>query len=787
MKEHIKNAEYTFNYIFKKIDEIRQGNLIFDDSFLQSINTLETNREIHESLIILLKYIEKFGDKTSEKLNIIRVINSVLNKSSEIKKEPIKTTFGDIQDCDYEDVAKVCLDILQRLRLTYPKEVFETLIQLSIDENEKIKKKSLDIVSEMTKYTFCPKEKKVYCDFQFFVLDKIKELNCKHPSTYLNLIIQVSSALLSPFFENMSRSGYKTFTVHRGLLPVGEEVRKIRKMTIDILQILYSTSDRVSEKQHIVQTLKKATYIPRKRCCKPGFEKIILENVDTLISYYLFIIKEADNEIISIIEEQLNLLEKRFEKRGFKNIKKCISLIEKNLEYKMYKVLVDDDYSFWSSSDYCKDKKNRKQKIADYIKQITEKNFLQYQNMILSVTKNYEQLEDCGQFQYLYIFLNDLAKQKPKIAQKLILKNEKELNSLLIHLIAGMWQSQERIKAKNILENWIKNAKHLPVCACIFEYVGNIDEPLLNKVFKKAKQQNDVNALINVIRSIVSNFEENKIGKNLFVDSVNELKKQKNYYWHNYIWPGCKGMSILEVLNKEDLKIVLDSLLITPKIDYLLEKILSIFAQSSSKELIGFFYKRVIQSKKTLEEKYEAIPLDLDELREQLSKNAEIVIEEIFKWFEEKDGALSWKGRHFLQAIFPTFHQELEKKLIELIQSNDKNKVGIVLCILHSYEGEEFLHNVCKELIKQHPKKKKYKQEIFIILSQTGIVSGDFGFIEEYRRKEQEIQPWKKDESEVIKSFAEQYEKYLSKMINNEDKSVEENTKMRKMEHMDTF
>jgi len=780
MKNHIKQAQYSFDFIFKEIEKIKQGKQVFDVVFLKSIVDSKVNNEIYENLKILLKYIEEFGDKTPKELKIIEIVNNTLEKSKQLKKEPIKTAFGDLPGHDYADIAEICLDILERLRFAYPKEVFETLSRLSIDENDKIKKKSLDVASKMAKYTFWPKEKKIYYHPQLFILDEIEKLDDKNLLIYLSLLVKVSEELLLPSFEGTSWSDRKTFTIHQGPLPVGDTVKKIRERTINILEKLYSLAETISEKQQILQAFEQATHTPHTGDYTSELEKMILENTNTLISYYSSIVQKADNEILKIIEEQMHWFAKRFQK-GLKNLKQLRLLIEENAEYGMYKVFVGWDYRFSDELDYHEAEKERKQKIDEYIKQITDKKFLQWRKKILSIIKNYEQIEDRGQFQYFNIFLNELGKQKPEIALKLILKNEKELEPFLIHLIAGIWESKQKEQAKKILENWISNGKHLFTCAVLFEYVKEIDEPLLNKIYSKARKQNDVSALTKVICSIVANFEQSKIGKDLFVDSIKELTKHKNYWWVNHVW--FKGNSILGALNKNDWKTVLESLLIAPNIDYHLEEILSAVAQNSPKELIGFFHERMkIQAKKKREERYDAIPFDLHKLNEPLSQNVEVVIKEILKWFKKEDWLSYWEGGHFLQAIFPAFHQELEKQLIELLRSKNKNKAKIVLYVLRSYKGETFLHNVCKEFIKQYPKSKKCKQEMFTILSQMGVVSGEYGFVEGYERKKKEIQGWKQDKSKVIQSFARQYENYLSKRIDYEKKRADEDIEIRKRE-----
>ena len=68
--------------------------------------------------------------------------------------------------------------------------------------------------------------------------------------------------------------------------------------------------------------------------------------------------------------------------------------------------------------------------------------------------------------------------------------------------------------------------------------------------------------------------------------------------------------------------------------------------------------------------------------------------------------------------------------------------------------------------MKKYPENKDYKEEMFIILSQTGAVIGEYGFVENYEKKKEEIQEWKKDLHKSIQKFTREYEDYLSQQIN---------------------
>ena len=809
MKEFIKPAQHDFDFIARKWEGIKQGEQIFSEESLHNIERSEPGYETWQNLKLLREYVEKFGDKTPKELNIIEIINNKLEREKVLEKKTIRTALGDFLERGYEDIAEVCLDIFELLRNVHPKDIFETLVRLSTEESEKIRKKSLDVASRMAEYTFYPEERKIYYSLQLFILGELEKWSSKKLITHLSFIVRVSENLLSPSALGISRSDHESVTIHQGPLPAGDTVKEIRERTINILQKLYSLAETIFDKRQVLQAFEEATtYKPYRESMPSELKKVILENINAINAYYSSIVKEAENGIIKIIEEQSYRLTQRFPK-GLKNLNKLSSLIEKNTDYGIYKVLVGWNYCVsddldWDVPDeldwWNKAEKKRKQKIDGYVEQIDENNFVQWRKKILSIIKttikNYEQLDSLDHFND---FLNKLGRKKPEIAQRLISENEKELEHFLIHLVAGIWQSKQKENARQILEGWIKKSKHLSTCASIFKYVEEIDEPLLNKIYKKAKEQNDVNTLTNIIGSIASNFERSEIGKGLFVDCIKELTKHKTYRWAGHVQLGDN--SILKALDKNDWDIVLKNLLYAPSIDLNfknpphepnigihLNKVLSACAKNSPKELIRFFYERVkIHVKKELKKAYEAIPVELPKLlKEPLSQHAKVVIEEIPKWFKKEDELYYREGGHLLQVIFPAFHPELEEQLIKLLRSKNKDKADIVLWVLRSYEDETtFLHNVCKEFIKQYPKNREYRQELFCVLSKVGTVKGEYGFVEGCKRRKQEIQEWKKDESGVIRDFAQKYEIYLSKWIDYEKKSADENIEMRKRKFED--
>jgi len=789
MKNHIKKAQHTFDFISYQVENIKQGKKVFDTKFLNNIIYSESNNELHKHLTLLHKYIEEFGDKTPKELNIIKIIESALEKSKPLKIRPIKMAIGHLKGYTYADVVDVCLDILDRLRYFYIEQVFDLLIMLSLERKPEIKKKSLEVLSHLSKYNLDALKNIGYYP-QLLILEKIEKWGTKQLIERIESITEISEELLSPSFEGYSTEDYETFSIQFGALKVSDNLKKIRKRTIVILKTLYLLINDIKQKQKIIRILQETTRLPDRGGYDKDIEDMVLNSTNDLIDYYISIIPNSDNEIVKDIEENIYWLSQRFDAKKLTRIKELQSLINSNKEYEIFRVFVGYDYYATETEkvdpekiDWNEVEARRKVKIQKFINDISEENYKDWERKILSVIKNYSFPEDQGEFWHFNFFLNELGKQKPKIAYKLLIENEIKLVPFLTRLTAGIWESRLKRLAKELISKWVHEGKHLSECALVFDYVGEMDKSLINEIFKKAREiedkdvQNDI--YNNIIRAVVKNYPKHKNTKNLFINSIGELTKNKNWYWIHNSWRHRD--LILKSLTKREVDTLFENLLLLPDIKFPAEEVLTPIAEKYPQKIINFFYKRLlIQKMKKREDHYDAIPYSLHQINKPLSENAEIIVPEILKWFKKKDYLLNWEGSRLIQAIFPIFNKSLEEELIKLIKSKNEKDISVVFNILRAYKGEEFLHNVCKELVRKYPKNKDYHNKIFSVLSQIGAVWGEYGSVEGFKKKKEEIQNWRKDKNEAIQLFVKKYEDYLEKRILYEKKQADEDIELRK-------
>lgn len=753
--------------------------------FKNYLPRFKNNDDIYVNLELLEEYIYRVPN------DALIIIKALINNKNPLKpKTRIVKGWGEVKGKSYNDLIIKCIELLDKIRYLELKNIFALFIKLSVHQDQSIQLKAKEALKNIAGYNLYVLGRIGY-NPQIFLLNEVEKWSDRKLIYYCMALLEITDELLSPSFEGHSMKDYKTFSIQFGALKVSDGLKKIRERTIVLLKKLYLLVKDIEQKQKIIRTLQEITRLPDRGGYDKDMENMVLENTNTLIDYYISIIPNADNEIVKDIEEDAYWLSRRFDAKKLARIEELKSLISSNKEYAIFRVFVG--YEYYDTAEieerdpekigWKEARARRKNKIQGLINDISGENYKDWERKILSMIKNYSFPESQGRFWYFNFFLNELGRQKPEIAYRLLVENEVKLEPFLAHLIAGIWQSRLKQLAKGLISNWVKEGKHLSTCALVFDYVGMLDKSLINEIFNKAKEienkdiQNDT--FNNIIRSIVKDYPKHKNNRKLFINCIKELTKNKNWDWVYNEWHG-KDL-LLESLTQAEVNVIFENLLLLSDIKYPAEELITPIAEKYPKKVINFFYERfLIQKEKKREEHYDAIPYDLYELNQPLSKNTEIIIPEILKWFKKKDSLLHWEGSHLIKAIFPLFHKSLEEELIKLIRSKNKKNIRIVFNILHAYNGEEFLHNVCKELIREYPENDDYHREIFIVLSQMGVVSGEYGFVGGFKKKKEEIQIWKKDKNKVIQLFVKEYEDFLDKRILYEKKQADEVIELRK-------
>lgn len=736
--------------------------------------TPTNNDDICANLEILEQYAFRVPDQ------VIKISKTLINLKPLPQKE-YKGKLGKFKGKSNQDVILKVIDLLKEVRYHKPKEVLDLLTHLA--EKEEYRKKATEATKSLAEYNLYALKYIGYLA-QGTILDELEKWSENKKIKHQEVINIIARELLNPEYEGHSMSNYKTFTISFGSLKPSELLQKIRGRTIEILKKLYTSSKDVQVRKEILLSLNEATRTPSRGNYSKELEDLVASDTNKIIEFYLSILSDSDAQLIKEIEEQAHWFVKRYGKDRLPKISELETRIASDKEYSMFKVFFGYDYRFDEGLGWQEAKEQREAEIDKFIKNINGKTWQEWLRQIISIAKKYTDV-DAGKFQYFNVFLYGLGKDKPEFAIELLSKYEKEMEFFLINLLAGVWESSKKSLARELVVEWTKRGKHLSVLAYLFTYTNTLDLELFELIFKKVAGSGDKNAMLNILHVCMEKHKDINKLKQMFILTLKELIRVKDDSWAISLW--VRDYSLLDTLDAQDYDIMLQSLVLHFSIDHHIEELLKPVIKKYPQKVIGFFFERVTHHLKTQEHlRYDAIPLDFHEIREDLAQAEKVVIPEILKWFSEKDWLYHFEASHLLGAIFPSFSGNLGNYLLDLIKQGGKQNALLVLSILRAYKGEPFLHEASKAFIKKFLQNendklyKEYRSEMFIVLSQTGVVTGEYGMRDAYKRKKDEIQPWKEDKNPTLQIFIKDYERYLDDSIKFEEQRANEDIQLMK-------
>ena len=122
----------------------------------------------------------------------------------------------------------------------------------------------------------------------------------------------------------------------------------------------------------------------------------------------------------------------------------------------------------------------------------------------------------------------------------------------------------------------------------------------------------------------------------------------------------------------------------------------------------------------------------------------------------------------------------MQNRLERIATEGSDDDIGFILGILRRYHGEAATHNVVKEIIARLAEDDPRLSIVEICLQATGVVSGEFGFAEAYRRKKAEVAPWLDDARPQVRKFTERYLRHLDNSIALDHRRGEERRELRR-------
>lgn len=690
------------------------------------------------------------------------------------------------------------LEALERIRYHQPSVALDLFFRYSAHSDEKIAKQAmhglalfagfdLDIFygdgKDWKGLGWGPQEK---------VLEKINSLTQVEKRTYLSGIVEACNRMLSPTIEGTT-STYKSVTLRSGAVPAIQGIQEIRQKTLVVLESLYELANTVQDKKTVIAAMLSATRTPHMGKYGGDVLEMIAEDTATVLRFMARIAANEDLQVTESIERDAFFFFRRNVGAQTRSLALDVKkILDNHAEYQVFKILIGFEGVFheWREGgeeiNYDNVREKREQGSKKLAESITNENYAIWKDRILRYAAI--KSDDLATFPYFGRFLENLGSASPSLALRLVGEVSQELAGFTIPMLLGVWKTDKKDTANRIISKWVEDGNHLFVVARFFEFAQDLDENLFHKILTAAITMGDQNLLNQIIATVSAQFQEKSkhLIKEFFVPALNILTSLKSTNWIFVFWFRSNRGDILAALEPTEEQAVLHNLLWARSIDYHAEEILSKIAEKSPGLVVKFFCDRIAMEEEAgINNRYDAIPFDFHELSKPLSRAPELAVELVRGTYDGNYGMFIYRGARLLKNIFPDFPQSFARQLTSLVRTRIESNQLFVLAILRNYQGELFIHEICKELVKAIPDSGSLQTELRIILQTTGVVSGEYGFVGAYQRKIEEIKSWLDDPDKSVVRFAKRYVADLEKQILAEKQRADEGIALRKYQFGD--
>jgi len=685
------------------------------------------------------------------------------------------------------------LDVLNQFRYSETRTLLPELINLSRHASESVRKKAFESLKAVSRYNL----KLFYGDGgqrgigaipQKEILDELEPLTDEKLKYAFPAVLTLVEGVLSPTMEGTTWS-YQAVTISRGATPALPSVAELRTRAINLLKRLYGLADGVQERVKVLAALSNATRKHDIGESGSDVAAMVAGNTVEVLDFFRRLVETEDLQIIQKIESNSYWM---YHHTGRDDVRQAALRVEEAVgrqnEYQIYKVLVGFEGIFgkWEevrkTNGYREEtEKARREKASAFVAGIDVNSYDAWRQRIIAFAKT--ESDDIATFPVFYHFLESLALAKPKLALKLVSEDVERIERFLIPLLRGLWAGSERTAIKDRILAWAAEGRYLYQSTKQFLNNADLDRQLLALLLKKAAEHKDLYTVALVMSVAVSNFSEEKtfLVEDFFLPALEILTERKSAQWIFDLWFRREMRQVVRKLDERGIDLVLRNLLHLENIDYQAEEILSVIAEGAPEKVLGFLCQRLKKDGEQEETRtYDAIPFAMHKLNEPLSKIPKKAVRTVRKLYDDNFEMFIFREAHLLKTIFPQFPPEFEAELLDIVKTGTEDDLEFVLAVLRNYEGQPFIHNVCKAIVRQIAPESEYRNEVAIALEATGVVMGAFGLAEAYERKKEEIKNWLDDPDEKVREFTKWYIAGLERMIAADRKRAEEEIALRK-------
>jgi len=615
------------------------------------------------------------------------------------------------------------------------------------------------------------------------------------------VVVEVLGEALKAEVHGVS-STYRSVTLSQGSTIPSDALARMRAEAIELLKELYRTASSETEKRQSENALFEADRTPSGSGYSNELLIEILENSTSIVDFFCEVAQTEAYEILQSLEHRLLWMYRRnqgiagamaadpnvIKARDALNdsVLRFRDIVNANKGFAVYKTLVGFESVFppaWDDPEFHYEQETayRQERIEEFVAEVNETNAEEWFAIIQRCGQT--EPDDLATFPIFGEFLKTLGQAKPGIVLGFIDRLDGRLRGFLGVMLSGLVQSDRRADLDAKIAEWLAQEKNLVEMAHYVQLAAEFDQSLLRKILALGIKRKETPVLVQVVSALGRRYGDAPEGliETVFLPAVEYFNEQHDARWINLIWFIPKERSPLCALTSAQTDVVLKNLLYLRETESHAERVLALLAKSQPEKVFDYFGARLDYSaSRGDDDRYEEIPHQFHGLQKSFAGIVDHAVGTVRRWFVAGDPMFQFRGGLLLASSFPGFPEPFARKLQSMVQTGNRDDIEFVVRVMSSYHGEVFLGETCKAVVRALPADDSLLGEVEVILQSTGVVSGEFGFVEVFTKKKQEMADWLADPDVHVRAFAEKYMLFLDRRIAAEQRRSEENIALRK-------
>ena len=804
MDKYLLPAGYEFQRVQHDYERLQQGKELFDRNILNELENAADNNERFELIMSLKEHvIPNYDDVPAIFGDLVEPLLSAVTRAKDSPTKPIVTTFGELEGKSATDVTRLVVEVFDMLRYVDIERTFGALCQIYLAQSDvETRDQVQKAVENLAKHDLRVWERYGPA-VQSVLADAVERMSQADQESVRPLIVKVwDSALSSEITGTTWRAN--SVMLASGSAPVSPEIIRIRGRAIAGLFQLFKTAAADVQKREVILALREATRPSSRASYSNDLLKLTITDGSRVVEFFAGEADSLSYELRESMEHHYlfdyhrarELVEEETDRFGCRAVAKVLmgsiihfrDRINTDEQYVRYKTLVGFETVLpeqWEEEDrdFQKIEEFRTSEAERFIGEISADNEAGWFSFIerCAATKS----NDGGTFPIFGKFLTSLGRRKPEITKRLLASASTDLLNFLPPILDGLYQS-DRTLWRQTLEEYLSAKANLVAIAMHWRSSKPLEPEIIKAVLEAAISSDDERSVEQCILYAMENGPGNGVPSNseLFSPALEYLTSKKNHRWVRWAWFAHKSLPFLDALTTGEVNALLNALLVVPKVEFQVERILCQIAPKHLALVWEFFGQRLKnRAARDDDYRYEAFPYQFHGLEKELSKDAALAVSIVRRWYGEDSNLFRFLGGRLLSTAFPNFGPEIADALGELVVNGTSVDADFVLAIMENYHGEPAIHEVLKRIVAKYPNDEKKLTGVSISFDSTGVVSGEFGYVDAFRRKKAAIEPWLTDDRPEVRAFAEKYVRQADLRIADEQRRAETGKALRELEY----